>query len=176
MVERNVSGFTRNIIRSRCANLAAVRLSFGFFFLAFAFQALGADVFYLGTWKIDSAVVAPWWTDAGKPDAAEMKSLVGKTVVIQPKAILGPRPVACKGPNYKVRDYPADILFQGAFEEMHARDKSVDPAKLAGGLGFRGTAWKTLETGCGNELDYHFLDPNTAAFGLNNYVYLLRRR
>jgi len=105
-----------------------------------------------------------------------MKSLVNKTVVIQPGAILGPRPVACKGPKYQVKDYPAGMLFQGEFGEMHRRDNTADPAKIAAKLGFRGTSWKTVETGCGNELDYHFLDPVTAAFGLNNYVYTLKKQ
>ena len=73
------------------------------------------------------------------------------------------------------------MLFQGAFGEMHLRDKSADPAKIAATLGFRGSAsktptWKTLETGCANELDFHFLDPTTAAFGLNNYVYMLKKQ
>jgi hypothetical protein len=139
--------------------------------------AFAAEPFYLGTWKIVSATVAPW--QDGRPyqsDLAEMKSLLDKTVVIQTAAIVGPRPVACKGPNYKVKDYPADMLFQGAFGEMHLRDKSADPAKIAAKLGFRGSSWKTLETGCGNELDYHFLDPATAAFGLNNYVYTLKKQ
>jgi hypothetical protein len=146
-----------------------------------AISASAAEPFYLGTWKITSAVVAPWQVD--RPygsDAAEMKSLVGKTVVIQPTGIVGPRQAACKSPNYQVKDYPADMLFQGAFGEMHARDKSADPVKIAAKLGFRGSAsgmtWKTLETGCGNELDYHFLDPGTAAFGLNNYVYTLKKQ
>ncbi len=140
-------------------------------------SGLAAEPFYLGTWKIASATVAPW--QDGRPyesDLAEMKSLVNKTVVIQPKAILGPRPVACQGPNYKLKDYPADMLFQGAFGEMHRRDQSADPAKIAAKLGFRGSSWKTLETGCANELDYHFLDPATADFGLNNYVYTMKKR
>ena len=47
---------------------------------------------------------------------------------------------------------------------MHRRDKSADPAKIAAKLGFRGSSWKTLETGCGNELDYHFLDPGNRGF------------
>ena len=105
-----------------------------------------------------------------------MKSLVGKTVIIQPKRIIGPRIIACQGPNYRVKDYPAGMLFQGAFDEMHRRDPSADPAKIAAGLGFKGSSWKTLETGCANELDYHFLDPATAAFGLNNYVYMLKKQ
>jgi hypothetical protein len=148
----------------------------------FAPLAPGADPFYLGTWKITSAVVAPWQVD--RPygsDLAEMKTLVNKAVVIQAKAILGPRQVACKGPIYQVKDYPADMLFQGAFGEMHLRDKSADPAKIAAKLGFRSSTtktqtWKTLETGCATELDFHFLDPDTAAFGLNNYVYMLKKQ
>jgi hypothetical protein len=137
--------------------------------------ASAADPFYVGTWKIVSAAVAPWQTAPYPNDLAEMKSLVGKTVVIQLKAIIGPHAVACKGPNYRVKDYPADMLFQGAFDEMHRRDKSADPAKIAAQLGFRGSSWKTLETGCGNELDFHFLDPLTADFGLNNYVYTMKK-
>ncbi|HEV2687354.1 MAG TPA: hypothetical protein VGV35_02335 [Bryobacteraceae bacterium] len=138
--------------------------------------ALAADLFYQGTWKIDSAKVGPWWTDSKKPDPAEMKSLVGKTFIISTTGITGPRQVVCKGPKYKVVDYPADMLFQGAFDEMRRRDKSADPAKLAATLGFKGSSWKTLETGCGNEVDFHFLDPSTAAFGLNNYVYILKKQ
>jgi len=136
-----------------------------------------ADPFYLGTWKIASAVVAPWQVE--RPygdDTAEMKSLVGKTVVIGAKAITGPRQVMCRGPKYQIKDYPAGMLFQGAFDEMHRRDPAADPGEIAAKLGFRGSSWKTLETGCGNELDYHFLDPATAAFGLNNYVYLLKKQ
>ena len=142
-----------------------------------AISASAAEPFYLGTWRIVSATIAPWQVE--RPygsDVAEMKSLVGKTVVIQAKVIVGPRQVACKGPNYQVKDYPADMLFQGAFGEMHSKDKSADPVKIAAKLGFRGSSWKTLETGCGNELDYHFLDPVTAAFGLNNYVYTLKKQ
>src|ERR1035438_5567448 len=82
---------------------------------ALACCALGADPFYLGTWKIDSAVVAPWWTERTKPDAAEMTALVGKTFVVTSTGISGPRQVACKGPKYKVEEYPADMLFQGMF-------------------------------------------------------------
>jgi hypothetical protein len=143
---------------------------------AFACCALGADPFYFGTWKIESAVVAPWWTERTKPDAAEMTTLVGKTLVVAPTGISGPRQVACKSPKYVVKEYPADMLFQGMLGEMHERDKSADPGKVAATLGFQGSKWKTLETGCGYELDFHFIDPVTATFGLNNYIYKLRKR
>lgn len=144
---------------------------------AIAHKAQTADAFYLGSWKIDSAAIAPWWDDpARKPDAAEMKALVGKSFTIMARAITGPRQIACNDPRYEVKDYPSDMLFQGAFGEMHERDKSVDPRRVAATLGFKGSTWKTLETGCGNQLDFHFLDSTTAAFGLNNYIYTLKKQ
>ena len=143
--------------------------------IGLATLAPAADPFYFGTWKIDSASVAPWADAARKPDPEEMKSLVGKTVVIRAAEITGPRQIACKGPKSVVKNYPADMLFQGAFGEMKRNDKSVSPAKIAYSLGFHGSSWKTVETGCGNELDFHFLDPTTFAFGLNDYVYKLKK-
>ena len=140
-------------------------------------DSFAADPFYVGTWKISSAVVAPWWDNANtKPDDAEMKSLVGKTIVIQPKRTSGPQLFNCNAPNYRVRNFPADSLFQGSFGEMRDRNKSVDPEKVAASLGFKGKSWKTLETGCANEIDYHFLDDVNATFGLNNYVFFLKKQ
>jgi len=143
----------------------------------FAALAAAADPFYIGTWKITSARVAPW--QSGPPyasDLSETKSLVGKTIFIQSRRIAGPGILACRAPDYRVRDYPAGMLFQGGFDEMHRRNPSADPAKLAAGLGFHGNSWKTLETGCANELDFHFLNPSTAAFALNNYIYTLKKQ
>lgn len=139
-----------------------------------AAAALAADPFYLGTWKIDSAVVGPWWNSPGKPDESQCKTLVGKTIAITPSAVLGPGIMGCKGPEYKVVTIPPEGLFQGVFEEMLRADKSVDPAKLAAKLGFTGKTSKSLQTGCANELDFHFVDPNTAEFALSNYVYTFR--
>lgn len=140
-----------------------------------ASEAFAADSFYLGTWKIASAVAAPWTDPAWKHDA-EIKALVGKMVTVKPAEIAGPRAVACKGPRYRVRNDSADMLFQGAFEEMQRKDKSIDPAKIAARLGFRGSSWKTVETGCSNELELHFVDANTAEFGLNDVVYTLKKQ
>jgi hypothetical protein len=132
------------------------------------------DPFYLGTWKFDAAVVAPWADPHAKPDTAEMKALIGKTVVLTPAAITGPKVFACKGPHYKVGNFSADMLFQGALGEMHDANKSKDPLKLAAALGFSGSSFKTLETGC--EIDWHFVDPNTAEVDLNDYVYTLKKQ
>src|ERR1700722_9830274 len=132
------------------------------------------EAFYLGTWKLDSAVVTPWADPHDKPDATEMKSLVGKTISVTPAAITGPKVFACKGPHYKLSNFTADLLFQGAFGEMRDNDKSVDPQKLAASLGFSGASFKTLETGC--EFDWHFVNPTTADIGLNDYVYTLKKQ
>jgi hypothetical protein len=141
---------------------------------ATASPAHAADAFYLGTWKLDSAVVAPWADPHDKPDAAAMRALIGKTIALTPTAISGPKVFVCKGPHYKVSDFTADMLFQGAFEEMHDADKSADPQKLAAALGFTGTSFKTLETGC--DIDWHFVDATTAEIGLDDYVYTLKRQ
>jgi hypothetical protein len=156
----------------RFSNFAIAMLALG----ASAGPALPADAFYLGVWKIASAAVAPWRAEQEKPDPAEMRALTGKSIVITANGITGPRQLACKGPHYEVKDYPADMLFQGMFGEMHERDKSVDPIRVAATVGFRGSKWKTLETGCGNELDFHFIDATTATFGLNNYIYTLKKQ
>jgi hypothetical protein len=68
------------------------------------------------------------------------------------------------------------MLYQGAFDEMRRKDKKNDPAKIAAGLGFHGPTSKTVETGCAVELDFHFIDDNTPTFGLNDYVYYLKRQ
>jgi hypothetical protein len=136
-----------------------------------------ADAFYLGKWKIIEAKVAPWTGEkVRKPDTAEMRSRVGTTVTIEAKAIRGPHALAFTDVRYTVVDYPADMLFQGAFGEMHERDKSADPVRIAEKIGFRGSRWKTLETGCVVEVDYHSIDPDTAAFGLNDYVHVLNQQ
>jgi hypothetical protein len=129
---------------------------------------------YLGAWKFVSAVPAPWAPSPQKVDAAEMKQLIGKTVNLGSKAIAGPKVFVCKGPHYKLSDFSADMLFQGQFGEMHDADRSKDPLQLAHALGFIGTTFKTLETGC--EIDWHFVDPRTAEIGLNNFVYTLKKQ
>jgi len=144
-------------------------------FMAAVEPALAASAFYLGTWKIVAAKPAPWGNTAvWKQSAAETKSLLGRIVTIEQKAIRGPHQLACGGPEYKLRDYGADMLFQGMFGEMHANDHAIDPVKVAESVGFHGSSWETLETGC--EIDLHFIDRTTAAFALNNYIYILKKQ
>ncbi len=48
-----------------------------------------------------------------------------------------------------------------AFPAMHDRDKPAHRAKPAASVGFNGSQWKAVETGC--EIDYDFSDRSTAA-------------
>ena len=142
--------------------------------LAAALSAQAADTSYLGTWKLTDAVVAPWADAKQKLDGAEKTRLIGKSVVLAPKAITGPNPFACTTPSYKVSNFTTDMIFQGAFGEMQSTNKAADPNKIAASLGFSGAGIRTLETGC--EIDFHFVDATTAEIGLNNYVYTLKKQ
>ena len=140
-----------------------------------ALRAHAADP-WLGAWKIAEAKVAPW---AGKSRArsdVDLKELMGKTVIFRPREIAGPPMLACKGPKYKLSDFSAEMLFQGAFGEMRQKNERVDPMKIAASLGFQGESWQVVETGCANGIDWHFVDATTLAIGLNDYVYLLKKQ
>ena len=67
--------------------------------LAIGPSAGAPDSFYLGTWKFQSAVVAPWADTHQKPDAAEKDILIGKTVRLTAIAITGPKVFAGRGPH-----------------------------------------------------------------------------
>ena len=137
-------------------------------------SAIAADTFYIGTWKISGAVPAPWADPKRKPDNAEPSRLLGKTIVFRAKDISGPPPFACSAPHYKESDFTADMIFQGAFEEMQSKDRSIDPKTIAASLGFAEKSIRTLETGC--EIDFHFVDTATAEIGLNDHVYTLKKQ
>lgn len=141
---------------------------------AIAVAAIAADASYLGTWKVSGATAAPWADVAQKVDAAEQTRLVGKTVVFKTREIVGPDPLACKAAHYKEKNYTADMIFQGAFEEMKSRDKSIVPTKIAASLGFAGSGIRTVETGC--EIEFHFVNATTAEIGLNNTIYTLKKQ
>jgi hypothetical protein len=142
--------------------------------LAAAIASKAADASFIGTWKVSAAVAAPWADPKQKPDSAEQARLIGKTIVFKTKQITGPAPFACKAPRYKERAVAADMIFQGAFDEMRAKNKAADPDQLAASLGFAGNSIKTLETGC--EIDFHFVNAATVEVGLNDTVYTLTKQ
>lgn len=136
--------------------------------------AHAADPFYVGGWKLTSAVTAPWADPQRTSDDAERTRLLGKTVVFKVREIAGPRPFACAQPHYRMTAYGADMIFQGAFDEMRSNNKKAEPKTLAASVGLTGDKIKTLETGC--EIDFHFVDDTTAEVALNNIVYTLKKQ
>jgi len=155
--------------------LACLSAPISFLVLAATNPAHAADNFYVGTWKISAAAVAPWADRKQRPDESEKTRLMGKTIGLSAKRISGPSPFPCAGPHYRVSDFTADMIFQGAFGEMQSSNKSIDPNKIAASLGFtKPGSIKTLETGC--EIDFHFVDDATAEVGLNDYVYTLKKQ
>ena len=155
--------------RFRASVLAAAALALGV-------AAAGAADPWLGTWKITEAKVAPWAGKSRARSEVDRKELLNKTVIFRPREIAGPPMLVCKGPKYKLTGFSADMLFQGAFGEMHQKDERVDPAKVAASLGFQGESWQVVETGCDNGIDWHFVGATALAIGLNDYVYILKKQ
>ena len=135
------------------------------FFLSLAAQADPFNLSYLGDWTIVSTQMAPWALPDDKPVASDIKALMGKTVTFASKSIRAPQPLGCNGVKYKVDTYTPDLLFEGGL---------TSPDKQAAALGFHDKAIPTLIPGC--EIEFHFLDANTALFGLNNNIYRMQRR
>ena len=139
--------------------------------------AKAEDAFYLGQWKITEAVPGPWIKSDAELFPDEMKSLIGQTITLKSDAIEGPGSFPCKGLKYELMQGGPDMLFQGAFGEMQSKDSSVDPQVLAEKVGFTGTQYKTVLTGCEFAVDFSFgEDKNIAMFALDNAVYVMKRQ
>ena len=128
--------------------------------------AEAADRSFLGAWTITASQTAPWAAAGQKPVTSDLMALMNKTVTFSADRIDAPRPLTCRKPHYEMKAYAPDMLFQGTLS---------DPARQAPSLGFTGKTIPTLETGCEGMLDFHFVDPTRAMFGLNNRVYVLTR-
>jgi len=128
---------------------------------------------YAGTWKIASSEPAPWPHEASWEVPKEIKQLVGATVVFKADRIVGPVPLACKGPHYEIVQYGADMLFQGTLEEKGDKKNTSDKAATA--LGFTKRPIPSITTGCASEIEFHVIDDDHMLFGLNNRVYRMTR-
>ena len=139
--------------------------------------ASASDDFYLGQWKITQAVPGPWIESDAELFPDEMKSLVGQTITIKSDAIEGPIGFPCKGPKYEVMEGGPDMLFQGAFGQMQSENAAHDPQKLAEKVGYTGTQYRTVMTGCEFAVDFSIGgDKDTMMFALDNAVYVMKRQ
>jgi len=134
-----------------------------------------ADNAMTGKWTIERADDAPWVDGKdSQPYRQAMPDYVGKHVTFAAKAINGPALLACANPNYQMKDYTADLLFQGGLGELEQKSgkKAED---VATAMGFKTRPIKTLETGCEHSFDFHMSDADHAAFALDNMIYWLKR-
>jgi hypothetical protein len=131
---------------------------------------------FAGTWVIKSSTAAPWANKERVPEPDEPKRLIGKKVAFQAKRVVGPSPIGCTKPVYKVETVGPDMLFEGMLAEPAQGSAPVDARPAAQKLGFADPAHiRTLDAGC-TELQFHEVRDGVLAFGLNNRVYLMERR
>lgn len=143
--------------------LASLALLIG---IAAPLQAAEPD--FYGTWQITGAQPAPWIKPGEDVfDAAEQRRLIGSKVVFRKLRIDGLSPLGCVRTRYRRFEAAPDYLFQSGL---------TDPVPQARALGFHLRTIPTLETGCAGDIDFHFADPTTALFGLNNMIYTLRKQ
>jgi hypothetical protein len=128
-----------------------------------------------GSWTIERADDAPWSNDKDAiPYRKAVPAYVGKHVVFQAKRIKGPSLLACRGPHYEMKEYGADMLFQGGLGEFErAGGKKAEDVATA--MGFKTRPIRTLQTGCEHAFDFHMSDKDHAAFALDNMIYWLVR-
>jgi hypothetical protein len=140
--------------------------------LTISSQATAQDRF-AGAWKIERSEPAPWVRTPDMTEAAEIKRLTGAAIEFKADRINGPEPLACRKPNYEIKKYQADELFQGALAEMG--DPATSPDKLADKIGFGKRPIPSLVTGCASEIEFHALDNDHLMFALNNSLYRMVR-
>ena len=136
--------------------------------LALAAPARAAEPDFYGAWLITEARIAPWAKADSGFSTQEQHRLIGSKVIYAKTRITGPAPLGCAKPHYRLLEAAPDYLFQGGLTD--------DPAAQAAALGFLSPAITTLETGCAGWIDFHFIDPRTALFGLNNMIYTVRKQ
>jgi hypothetical protein len=147
-------------------------VAFGMLMMCAPILVVAQDSFG-GAWKIEKSEPAPWAKTADMLDAKEVKRLVGASVDFGAKAITGLEPLACKGPHYEIRQYAADMLFQGALAEYG--DPLTTPDKMADKIGFGKRPIASLVTGCASEIEFHAIDSGHLVFALNNSLYRMTR-
>ena len=125
------------------------------------------DPDFLGTWTIVQARVAPWAkTGQSAFSPEEQRRLVGAKITYRDHRIAAPAPLGCADPQYRIGQVPPDYLFQGTL---------TDPIAQARALGFPSPRSYVLETGCEGLIEFHFINPKTAMFALNNMLYTLKK-
>ena len=146
--------------------------------LALAFALAAGPAFaqarFAGQWDVVAGQPAPWAKDpTDATDRAEARRFIGQRLAIGAKTFKAPRPLGCARPTYEFRNAQADTLFEGALN-YDGRDKPADPVAAARALGVAQKTVVGMTASC-SEVEFFLVAPDTALFGLNNWVFTLKR-
>ena len=126
---------------------------------------------FFGTWKVETAQVAPWWDQQGA--APQMNPDFQNTpIVFQAGKSSGPKLLTCDQVTYAVSLVSVGILFEGNLP---------NPAADAAALGLPHNDIDQLNFSCTSggadvSLDFPMVDDNTILLGLDNMIYTLKRQ
>jgi hypothetical protein len=131
-----------------------------------------------GPWLITGSQMAPWAEPTQPPKSPESRRLAGKRVLFTAQRVIGPKPLGCNKPKYKVDVRGPEGVFEGMLAEPRNGRPTGSAAALetASSLGFdTPEAITTIDAGC-TEIQFHALHRGVMVFGLNNRVYTMVRR
>jgi hypothetical protein len=127
---------------------------------------------FAGSWIVTKAEDAPWVGPKNDLKPHYEPALKNAVMTFHPKRVDAPSWFACLKPHYAITELEPESLFEGGLDD--ADRGMTTPKESAAKLGFVGTKFPTLETGCA-ELSFHLATPDTILFALNNVVYTLKR-
>jgi len=126
---------------------------------------------FFGSWKTETAQVAPWWDGAGA--SPEMDPDFQSTpIVFAAGKSSGPKLVTCDAPVYAVSLVTPEGLFEGNLPH---------PAIDASRLGFSAGEIQSLNLSCTEDkkdvsLDFAMASDDTILLGLDSMIYTLKRQ
>jgi hypothetical protein len=147
-------------------------------FVAFAWLGAippdaSAEPSLMGTWDIVEAAHAPWTAPTEHAAlAAEGRRMLKLAITFAPGTVNSKhKAFSCaRGVIYEANSLEADSIFQGNLPEPN-------PTAAALRMGFAKGEIPSVDVRCIKaQYSFHFRDPNTVLFALNNVIYTLKRR
>lgn len=148
--------------------LAATALSSGHVGAQAASQrrALVPPADLLGTWRISTAITAPW----AIADSASLNrsAYLGRDVQLRSTALVGPGLLSCASPRYEATRMPPEGLFQG--------NLPTPAAGAARALGFGAGPVRGVSITCASGIfEAHLVDASHLLMALDNVIWTLDR-
>src|SRR5207248_7710977 len=104
----------QNRPRSRMKRSRAAVVAIAIIATATARAVSAADIKdFTGAWIIRSSTVAPWKDPKNPNGTTEAARLIGRTVTFGTTAIIGPSPIGCSKPVYRIDTVGPDMILEG---------------------------------------------------------------